>query len=146
MKRQTITHKFVEFIPEQMEEGIVYVTIEYATALHRCCCGCGSEVVTNLSPTDWKLIFDGETISLDPSIGNWSFPCQSHYFIRQNKVVWAGKWTPERIAAGRERDRARKTVYFESADSVGDGGSASGMALTGRRTPWEWVRQLFSRS
>ena len=146
MKRQTITHEFVKFIPDQMEDGVVYVTIEYATAVHRCCCGCGSEVVTNFSPTDWKLIFDGETISLDPSIGNWSFPCQSHYFIWLNKVVWAGKWSPEQIAAGRERDRARKTAYFEYADSVSGGAPASGTARTGRRTPWQWFKQLFFRS
>ena len=142
MKLQAIRHEFVEFIPEQLEEGVVYVTIEYATAVHRCCCGCGREVVTNFSPTDWKLIFDGETISLDPSIGNWSFPCQSHYFIRQDKVVWAGKWSPEKIAAGRERDQARKTAYFDSAGSAGDGEAASGPARTGRRTPWQWLKQL----
>ncbi len=146
MKRQTITHEFVEFIPEQMEEGVVYVTIEYATAVHRCCCGCGSQVVTNFSPTDWKLVFDGETISLDPSIGNWSFPCQSHYFIRQNNVVWADKWSPQQIAAGRERDLARNSDYFDSADIIGDGERASGTAPTGRRTPWQWLKQLFSRS
>ena len=146
MKRQTITHEFVEFIPEQPEEGIVYVTIEYATAVHRCCCGCGSEVVTNFSPTDWKLIFDGETISLDPSIGNWSFPCQSHYFIRQNKVVWAAKLSPGEIAAGRERDQARKDAYFDSTEGVDDGAPDSGTAPTGRRTPWKWLKQLLSRS
>jgi hypothetical protein len=146
VKRQTIAHEFVEFIPEQLEDGVVYVTVEYATAVHRCCCSCGSEVVTNFSPIDWKLIFDGETISLDPSIGNWSFPCQSHYFIRQSKVVWAGKWSPEQIAAGRERDRARKTAYFDSADCVGDGEPQSGTAPTGRRTPWKCFKQLFSRS
>ncbi len=145
MKRQAIEHEFVEFIPEQLEDGVVYVTIEYATAVHRCCCGCGREVVTNVSPTDWKLIFDGETISLDPSIGNWSFPCQSHYFIRRNKVVWAGKWSPEQIAAGREHGRARKNAYFDSAE--GDYGEpASGTAPTRRRTPWQWLKQLLSHS
>lgn len=145
MKRQMMTHQFVEFIPEQLEEGVVYVTIEYATAVHRCCCGCGSEVVTNFSPTDWKLIFDGETISLDPSIGNWSFPCQSHYFIRQNKVAWAGKWSPEQIATGRERDQARKAAYFDSVDGADDLGPASVKSDVERRTPWQWLKQLFFR-
>jgi hypothetical protein len=145
VKRQIMTHQFVEFIPEQLEEGVVYVTIQYATAVHRCCCGCGSEVVTNFSPTDWKLIFDGETISLDPSIGNWSFPCQSHYFIRQNKVAWAGQWSAEQIATGRERDQARKASYFGSVDSADDHGPASVMPPIGRRTPWQWLKQLFFR-
>jgi len=39
--------------------------IEYATAVHKCACGCGKEVVTPLSPTDWKLIFDGKALSLE---------------------------------------------------------------------------------
>jgi len=79
---------------------------------HKCCCGCGQEVVTPLSPTYWKLTFDGRSISLDPSIGNWSFPCKSHYWIRSGKVRWAGMWTHEQIEAGREADRTAKEKYF----------------------------------
>ena len=60
-----LKHEFVEFIPEHLPEGTIYVSIRFATASHKCCCGCGKEVVTPLSPTDWKLTFDGETISLD---------------------------------------------------------------------------------
>ena len=86
---KALTHEFVEFIPDMIEEGKLYVSIEYATTVHKCCCGCGKEVVTPLSPTDWKLIFDGKTVSLDPSIGNWSFPCRSHYWIRNNWALWA---------------------------------------------------------
>src|SRR5205085_355428 len=89
----TLTHEFVEFIPDDLEEGVLYVSMQYATAAHKCFCGCGTEVVTPLSPTDWKLIFDGKTISLDPSIGNWGLDCQSHYWIRGNQVRWAGRWT-----------------------------------------------------
>jgi hypothetical protein len=61
--------------------GVLYVSPGYATVTHLCCCGCGAEVVTPLSPTDWKLTFDGVAISLSPSVGNWSLPCRSHYFI-----------------------------------------------------------------
>lgn len=85
-------HRFVEFIPDELEDGILYISITYATVLHKCCCGCGNEVVTPLSPSDWQLTFDGETISLFPSIGNWSFPCRSHYWIRKDKVVWVDDW------------------------------------------------------
>lgn len=88
-------HKFVEFIPDQLEDGILYVSIVYATVLHKCACGCGNEVVTPLSPSDWQLTFNGETISLFPSIGNWSFRCRSHYWIRKNKVVWVKDWHEE---------------------------------------------------
>jgi len=88
-------HKFVEFIPDQLEDGILYVSIVYATVLHKCACGCGNEVVTPLSPSDWQLTFNGETISLFPSIGNWSFPCRSHYWIRKNEAVWVKDWYEE---------------------------------------------------
>ncbi|WP_212750977.1 DUF6527 family protein [Pseudoalteromonas ruthenica] len=81
-------HKFVEFVPESVQPNTLYVSLEYGTAVHKCCCGCGEEVVTPLSPSDWKLIFDGESVSLMPSIGNWSFNCRSHYFIKNSNVAW----------------------------------------------------------
>jgi hypothetical protein len=84
----------------------------YGTAVHRCACGCGEKVVTPFSPTDWKLIFDGETVSLHPSIGNWNFKCRSHYWIRENRVDWAPQWSAEEIAAGRAADQRAKDGYF----------------------------------
>lgn len=109
-----LKHEFVNHIPSDLSDGIVYISMEYATAVHKCCCGCGNEVVTPLSPTDWKLVFNGETVSLDPSIGNWSFDCQSHYWVDEGVVTWAPRWTSEQIKAGRDRDRAAKENYFDS--------------------------------
>jgi Family of unknown function (DUF6527) len=83
-------HKFVEFIPSKIEENVLYVSIEYDIVKHKCACGCGVDIVTSLSPARWKLTYDGETVSLHPSIGNWSHPCKSHYFITNDSVVWAG--------------------------------------------------------
>src|ERR1043166_4901099 len=98
MKRDRITFQFVEFMPKEqdLEEGTVYVSVTYSTAIHKCCCGCGNKVVTPISPTDWTLIFDRDTISLDPSIGSWSLPCRSHYWITRNMVEWAAPWTRDR--------------------------------------------------
>ena len=87
--------------------------MEYATAIHRCYCGCGSEVVTPFSPTDWKLTFDGKTVSLHPSIGNWSFPCQSHYWIINNEIRQADKWTKKQIESCREMDNQSKKKYHK---------------------------------
>ena len=113
MKREKIlTHEFVEFIPDVLKDGTLYVSMAYATAVHKCCCGCGREVVTPLSPTDWKLIFDGRTISLDPSIGNWGLDCKSHYWITRDKVRWARRWSQKEIDTGRTRDRQAKKRYF----------------------------------
>ena len=108
-----LSHEFVDAIPEKIEPGKIYVSVEFATVVHSCACGCGMEVVTPLTPTDWKLIFDGETVSLSPSIGNWSFPCRSHYWIRRGEVQWAGEWTDEEIAAGRANDRISKERRYD---------------------------------
>jgi Family of unknown function (DUF6527) len=117
-KATALTHQFVEFVPDQLDEGKLYISLEYATVAHKCCCGCGKEVVTPLSPTDWKLIFDGQSVTLDPSIGNWSFPCQSHYWIRNNAVQWAPRWSKEWIEAGRAGDRSNKSRYFAGTNAV----------------------------
>lgn len=113
-RQSSLTPQFVTFIPESIEHGKLYVSMEYATATHLCCCGCGNRVVTPLSPNDWKLNFDGRSISLYPSIGNWSFPCQSHYVIEANEVRWAGRMTKSEIALVREKDRLTKVRYFKN--------------------------------
>ncbi len=110
-KVERLGHEFVERIPERLEEGVLYVSILYATAMHLCACGCGREVVTPLTPTDWEIAFNGETVSLSPSIGNWSFQCQSHYWIRRGRVRWARWMSREEIERSRERDRRRKERY-----------------------------------
>lgn len=110
-----LEHEFVHYIPEKLEGGKLYVSVVFATVVHRCCCGCGNEVVTPLSPTDWQLTFDGESVSLDPSIGNWSFACQSHYWIRRGQVHWARRWSEQEIRAGRAQDRRSKERFFDEA-------------------------------
>ncbi len=108
-----LNHKFVEYIPEQIEEGVIYISIEFSTVVHKCVCGCGNEVVTPISPTDWELTFNGKSITLFPSIGNWSFKCQSHYFIEKNKVVQCEKWTTGKIEKGRKQDLKNKKGFFK---------------------------------
>ena len=96
----SLEHKFVDHIPDILDDGVLYVSIPFATAVHRCCCGCGSEVVTPLDPTDWRMTFDGKSISLYPSIGNWSFDCQAHYCIHRNQVRWARRLSKDEIEEG----------------------------------------------
>lgn len=109
---QSIRHEFVEFIPEEVEEGVLYISIPYATTTHLCACGCGNKVVLPLHPTHWKLTFDGETVSMSPSVGNWSFSCQSHYWIKNGRIEWAPKWSKERIERGRTEDREGRERYL----------------------------------
>ena len=112
-----LSHKFVELVPESIDEGVLYVSIRYKTVVHRCACGCGREVVTPLSPVSWKLTFDGDTISLSPSVGNWEFPCRSHYWITNNRVEWSGDWTEEQVAAADVRDREAKKRYYQHPEA-----------------------------
>lgn len=114
--------RFVTSIPEVLEPQTVYVSLEYATMMHLCACGCGSEIVTPLSPTGWRFCFDGHDITLSPSIGNWSYPCRSHYLIRSGRVVWAGNWDDDEVAAARARDAARTD---DGSDMGGAGDDAA---------------------
>lgn len=96
---------FVDFIPETLAPGVLYISNRYSTASHLCCCGCGLEVVTPLNPAKWRLAEENGRVSLNPSIGNWSFPCQSHYWISHDRVQWARAMSPDRVAAVKARDR-----------------------------------------
>ena len=115
---QTLAHEFVEYVPRELKDGVVYVSIPFATVIHKCCCGCGRQVVTPLSPSQWALTFDGKSISLHPSIGNWNFPCKSHYWIKQNRVSWAREWTKQQIAAAQRQDTAAVARQFADERQV----------------------------
>lgn len=100
-----IRPEFVDRIPKTLEEGVIYISEKYSTAAHNCCCGCGVKIVTPLKPGRWQLTQKRGRVSLQPSIGNWSSDCQSHYWIDNDRVVWARRYTPAEIAANREDDR-----------------------------------------
>lgn len=133
MKHKEISHEFVEHIPEVLSDGVIYISMMYATAIHKCCCGCGNEVVTPLSPVGWSLIFDGDSISLQPSIGNWNFPCRSHYWITRNQVRSAPPWSERKIEAGRARERAEKETYFHGVDTDANAGAEIDSATPPKR-------------
>jgi len=109
---ETLQHRFVEFIPETVEEGILYITMEYRTAVHKCICGCGNEVITPFSPTDWHLRFYGDSISIFPSIGSWGFKCRSHYWITKNRIEHAGSWDDKEVQQGRKADKENKQKFY----------------------------------
>jgi hypothetical protein len=100
----SVEHRFVDLVPRDLDPAVVYVSFEYTTVAHLCCCGCGKRVVLPLSPAQWEIAFDGETISVWPSVGNWDLDCRSHYVIDRNRVQWAKQWTDDRIDAGRRAD------------------------------------------
>lgn len=123
-QRESIRHEFVELIPDELNPGILYVSMEYATTAHLCMSGCGEEVVLPLSPEQWKLTFNGRTVSLSPSVGNWSFECQSHYWIENGTIRWAGQMSKKAVAATRER----RATNIRSANRQKKRGPLGGMA------------------
>jgi len=121
-----LEHRFIDRIPRSLEPGVLYISMEYATAAHSCACGCGQEVMTPITPTDWSLTFDGESVSLWPSIGNWQLACRSHYIVDQGRVVRSGAWTPRQIEGERRRDKAAKARHYgTSAGAVHTPGLAA---------------------
>ena len=70
MKSAHLEHQFVESVPDELEPGVLYVSMDDAITVHLCACGCSNQVVLPLHPTGWRLIYDGETVSVSPSVGN----------------------------------------------------------------------------
>lgn len=82
------TLSVVRRIPEQLEYGILYVCFECNVVVHLCACGCGEKVVLPISPSCWSIEYNGDAVSMKPSVGNFQFPCHSHYWINRNVVIW----------------------------------------------------------
>jgi len=145
MRHRTLEHRFVRNVPRELEPGVLYVSMDYATAVHSCCCGCRERVVTPFTPTDWHMTFDGESISLHPSVGNWHQKCRSHYVIRGNRVLEAGPWSNAQVEAERRRDKKAKAAHYgELKEARSDRSSpAEGYAAAqgkGELSPSIWSR------
>ena len=108
---------FVCTIPTQTDlvPGELYVSMKYGVVVHHCPCGCGQLSELTLAPERWHLSYDGEFLSLNPSIGNSRLHCRSHYWIRRNKVVWCRPMTPVTSALAQKReDQERESKYDAS--------------------------------
>lgn len=137
MKRTTIRPVLVDLAPREIEEGILYVSQKYKAAVHKCCCGCGEKVVTPLSPAHWQIRITNEAVTLHPSVGNWGMACKSHYWIKNNRVVWAGKFSDAKIEAARKRDSADQRQYINQVNRQKEG-NAKPQGLR------DWIKRLIS--
>lgn len=86
IRKVEIEPVFVEFAPAVLEEQKLYISDKYKTAIHNCLCGCRNETITPLGGgSNWDLVKESNgTVSLIGSVGNYNFPCKSHYIITKN--------------------------------------------------------------
>jgi len=80
---------YCDFIPNQLEDGVLCISKKFNTAIHLCACGCKIQIVTPFNREDgWVLTERDGYITLTPSIGNFSGqnPYHAHYFITDNKI------------------------------------------------------------
>jgi hypothetical protein len=142
----SIEHEFVELMPKALREGVLYISIEYATTVHLCYCGCESRVVAPLSPAQWNITFDGETVTLSPSVGSHDLACGSHYWIRKNQIQWSKPWTFEQVAKGRAADRREVAQHFNGKVVGGDPNSPPRHPIQSTRlsSTFSWLSSMFS--
>jgi hypothetical protein len=84
---KTIKYEIVECIPNNVEEGILYISLMYETSRHKCPCGCETEIIVPCGKDGWEFKFNGDLVSITPSIGNFYLPCKSHYYITNNEII-----------------------------------------------------------
>jgi hypothetical protein len=114
---KAVSLKDVDLIPQNLEDGILYVAEQYRIAVHSCCCGCGMEVTTPLGVGQFRLTRDKVGPTLYPSIGNHDYPCKSHYWIESGKVIDSYPMSRNIIVRNRLTDRDEKLMRRE--DSAG---------------------------
>lgn len=80
---------FVEFVPHQLEAGKLYIAERFGTTSHLCPCGCQDLVVMPINKENgWSMIKKDGKVTMRPSVGNFEYPCKSHYYITENKIEW----------------------------------------------------------
>jgi len=107
----------VESFPRPLEVGVLYFSERFSGAAHACACGCGMEVITPISPVQWRITRNARGVSLRPSIGNWNFQCRSHYWITDGAVQWSADMTDDQIRAGRAYNSALREHYFKAKNA-----------------------------
>jgi Family of unknown function (DUF6527) len=81
--------------------------------------------VTPFAPKSWHLVFDGEAVSIDPSIRNRAHECRSHYWL----------WNDQIVPAFDAPDRPLVVAPELRLDGPGHD----------NRPPGSWLRKVFRR-
>lgn len=84
---------------DKLEDCVLYVVDgpqEDQFIQYNCPCGCGNTVMNpyyktgqqkELTPSWGYREVEGK-VTLSPSIYSTGWPCKSHYFIRDNQIIW----------------------------------------------------------
>lgn len=74
------------YIPEIIQNGILYWSKKYEVLIHNCACGCGFKTIipVHTELTGWSVEDHGDTVTIRPSILNPI--CKAHYYINKNEV------------------------------------------------------------
>ena len=78
-----------------LENGVLYVVDGPNYVEYNCPCGCGNVVMLPCytapeTKEGWGWVMQEESgrVTLQPSVYSTSWPCRSHYFIRESKILW----------------------------------------------------------
>jgi len=81
IKKIKVTPEYVEFIPNELKQDVIYISEKYKTSTHLCLCGCGNLSVTPIDETGWVLSVLATKITMTPSVLNNNCPNKYHYII-----------------------------------------------------------------
>lgn len=112
---KTIKLLHVQYLPKDLDEGVLYVSKEFEVAGHLCPCGCKNKIITPIGKTEWSYSERKGKPSLYPSLGNWQLPCRSHYWITKGVIEWSYQWSDQQIKAGAEAEAKQKENYYKDA-------------------------------
>ena len=96
---QHLDEPIYAMLPDEpsLEDGVLYVVDAPHYVEYNCPCGCGNVVMIPYYTSEpekgdygWGLTEQEGKISLYPSVFSTAWPCKSHYFIRDNRIVWCG--------------------------------------------------------
>ena len=144
-----LAYEFVEHIPEELKERMLYISKTHGTAAHKCCCGCGREVVTPLSPTGWQLTFDGQVgfalplyRKLEPAL-----PVSLLHHEEQGDLGAAMDEGTDCQGTSGRRARAKERYYAEAQSPPAPQELSSVPPPTGgqpRESLWQMIQRWFS--
>ena len=115
----SVTPKFVEYIPAEGKDlvpGIVYISMQHKTVVHRCPCGCGGLSEFMLDPIRFRIEYDGRGVTFEPSIGNSNLQCLSHYWIRENRIYWCSPMEDWETKQAQKREHSRTLKERQNDD------------------------------